>query len=64
VKVVMMSPPGYPGLAGPALRLAVGTGGFHRIPDTPGTNSAMSTTATMIRAVMIGPMRTIAAPFQ
>jgi hypothetical protein len=52
--------PGTRVLPAPALQLAVRAGGFHRIPGTPSTNSAMSTTAMMVRAVMIGPMRTMA----
>jgi len=53
-------PSRYRGAAGPARRLAWRTGGFHRIPDTSSTRSAMSTTAMMIRPLMIGPIRTMA----
>jgi hypothetical protein len=47
--------PGYPGAARSGPAAGIGTGSFHRIPDTPSTRSAMSTTAMMIR-----PMRTMA----
>lgn len=51
--------PGIGTLPGPALRLALRADGFHRIPDTPSTRSAMSTTArpmrTMARSLPVNP---------
>jgi hypothetical protein len=47
--------PGIRAVPGPARRLASGTGGFYRIPDTSSTRRVIRTTAMMIR-----PMRTMA----
>jgi hypothetical protein len=47
--------PGIGAVPGPARRLASGTGGFYRIPDTPSTRRVIRTTAMMTR-----PMRAMA----
>jgi rod shape-determining protein MreB len=47
--------PGYPGAARSGPAAGIGTGSYRWIPATPGTRSAMSTTALMIR-----PIRTMA----
>jgi hypothetical protein len=47
--------PRYPGAARSGPAAGIGAGSFHQVPGTPGTMSAMSTTAMMIR-----PVRTMA----